>query len=185
MTQRWLGQLAPGNCAAQVATAEVASSWVLPSPWQNEGPWGLTWPCDHSHSERRKGQAWETPGCCSEWNTIAQILSGDQVLRFSASPQLDLTGISQPRLKSTTIDTWEAMMTSDSYWAPEFILQPTQSNNQAWAGHQWYRMSKAQCPAEPSGVGGQKQGCWEESLMVGRRLACCPVALPSGLLPWE
>lgn len=40
-------------------------------------------------------------------------------------------------------------------------------------------------PCRASGVGGQKQGRWEESLLVGRRLACCPVVLPNGLLPWE
>ena len=33
---------------------------------RNEGPWDLTRSCDHNHSEREKGQAWETPGCCSE-----------------------------------------------------------------------------------------------------------------------
>ena len=27
MTQRWLGQLVPGNCASQVGAAEVASPW--------------------------------------------------------------------------------------------------------------------------------------------------------------
>ena len=59
MRQRQLGQLVPRNCTSQVGAPEVAPSGL----WQNEGPRDPTWPCDHDHSERKRGQAWEIPGC--------------------------------------------------------------------------------------------------------------------------
>ena len=65
-------------------------------------------------------------------------------------------------------------MMCDSHWAPEIIPQPIQSNNQARAGHQRYRRSKTQCPAESvvwedrnetKMLGGEPAGREEGSLM--------------------